>query len=441
MTRIEEWKEAYVDALMRCDFGSSIESELERILAEGVRGKNRWVYYHHLRILAAKADGFSHPAAVGADLRARIEAALTRKPDVDGFDAAGTARELTEGVAAFVRRLRQEYQDPLFTALEEATSAFRGERFFEAFRRTRELRGKVVGMIDRGGFDEHRYHLCQLEGLLEEMGYLALGHVATRYQEQHVDIPECLAVIRLSALNLRYDGLESRDLTDLAAILDDPAKTDAELLDVLHGIERVHHRIRQRVTIPYEKLMDRLALQPNDLRLILANMQRYLHDLNSMAHFTDLAATALREGVARGTPYRPAASEGTPGEMDHLILHLSHRPEIARWISDDGTGASLRDRYGAKGSGLLYISYLNLPDAGRLRPPHQLRPDRDASARARSPARRDRPAPGDPGAGRHRAGRRIRSALAIATIRSSWRSGAGPPCPCPAFSRPSSSWA
>jgi enolase len=361
VTRIEEWKEAYVDALLRCDFGSSIEVELERILAEGVRGRNRWVYYHHLRILAGKADGFSYPADVGADLLTGIEAALTRKPDVDGFDAAGTARELTDGVTAFVQRLREEYQEPVFAALEEATTAFRGERFFEAFRRARELRGMVVGMIDRGGFDEQRYHLCQLEGLLEEMGYLALGHVATRHHEQGVDIPECLAIIRLSALNLRYDGLESRDLTDLVAILDDPTRTDAELLDVLDGIERVHHRIRQRVTIPYEKLMDRLALQPNDLRLILANMQRYLHDLNSMAHFADLAATVLREAVAGGIPYRPAAREEMPGEADHLILHLSHRQEIARWISDDGTGASLRDRYGAKGSGLLYISYLNLP--------------------------------------------------------------------------------
>lgn len=361
ITRIEEWEEAYVDALMRCDFGSSIEAELERILVEGVRGRNRWVYYHHLRILASKADGFSYPPGVGADLRARVEAALARKPDADGFDAAGTARELTEAVAAFVRRLREEYHEPVFAALEEALAAFRSERFFEAFQRARELRGMVVEMIDRGGFDEQRYYLCQLEGLLEELGYLALGHVATRYQEQHVDIPECLAIIRLSALNLRYDGLESRDLSDLVAILDDPTKTDLELLDVLHGIERVHHRIRQRVTVPYEKLMDRLALQPNDLRLILANMQRYLHDLNSMAHFADLAATVLRERMASGIPYRPAASEGTPGETDHLILHLSHRPEIARWISADGTGASLRDRYGAKGSGLLYISYLNLP--------------------------------------------------------------------------------
>ena len=361
ITRIEEWKEAYVDALMRCDFGSSIEGELERILAEGVRGRNRWVYYHHLRILAGKADGFSYPAGVGADLHARVEAALTRKPDVDGFDAVGTARELTEGVAAFVQRLREEYQEPVFVAIEEAIAAFRGERFFEAFRRARELRGMLVGMIDRGGFEEQRYYLCQLESLLEEMGYLALGHVATRYQEQHVDIPECLAIIRLSALNLRYDGLESRDLTDLVAILDDPTKTDAELLDVLDGIERVHHRIRQRVTVPYEKLRDRLALQPNDLRLILANMQRYLHDLNSMVQFADLAATVLREDVARGVPHRPAASEGEAEDGGRRILHLSHRQEIARWVSQEETGASLRELYGAKGSGLLYISYLNLP--------------------------------------------------------------------------------
>ena len=361
VTRIEEWKEAYVDALMRCDFGSSIEAELERVVAEGIHGRNRWVYYHHLRILAGKADGFSYPAGIGAELRGRVEAALTRKPDADSFDALATARELTEGVTRFVQRLREEYEQPVFTALETATAAFRGERFFEAFQRARELRGMLVGMIDRGGFDEQRYYLCQLEGLLEEMGYLALGHVATRYQEQDVDIPECLAIIRLSALNLRYDGLESRDLGDLVAILDDPAKTDTELLDVLDGIERVHHRIRQRVTTPYEKLMGRLALQPNDLRLILANMQRYLHDLNSMAQFTDLAATVLREGVARGAPHRSAAGDAKPEQVDDLILHLSHRHEIARWVSGEGTVASLRDRYGAKGSGLLYISYLNLP--------------------------------------------------------------------------------
>jgi len=361
VTRIEEWKDAYVDALMRCDFGSSIEAELERILTEGVRLRNRWVYYHHLRILASKADGFSCPAGIGADLRARIEAALTRQPDADGFDASGTARDLTEGAAAFVRRLRQEYQEPVFAALEEVVTAFRGERFFAAFQLAHELRGVLVGMIDRGGFEEQRYHLSQLEGLLEEMGYLALGHVATRYQEQHVDISECLAIIRLSAINLGYDGLEARDLIDLVAILDDPTKTDIELLDVLHGIERVHHRIRQRVIVPYEKLADRLALPATDLRLVLANMQRYLHDLNSMAQFADLAATVLRDRVARGTPHRPPADGAEAGSVDHPVLHLSHRHEIARWVSEEGRAASLRERYGAKGSGLLYISYLNLP--------------------------------------------------------------------------------
>jgi hypothetical protein len=361
VTRIEEWKEAYVDALMRCDFGSSVEAELERILAEGIRLRNRWVYYHHLRILAGKAEGFTHPAGVGAALRGRIEAALARQPDTDGFDDPGTARDLAEEVAAFIRRLRREYQEPVFAALEEIVAAFRGERFFAAFQRARELRGALVAMIDRGGFEEQRYYLSQLEGLLEEMGYLALGHVATRYQEQGVDVSECLAVIRLTALNLGYDGLEARDLVDLVAILDDPTKSDAELLDVLHGIERVHHRIRQRVTVPYEKLADRLALPPAELRLVLANMQRYLHDLNSMAQFTDLVATVLRGRLARGAAERAPADEAEARALDHPILHLSHRHEIARWVAAEGGAASLRDRYGAKGSGLLYIGYLNLP--------------------------------------------------------------------------------
>jgi hypothetical protein len=361
ITRIGEWKDAYAEALMRCDFGSSIEAELERILGEGVRQRNRWVYYHHLRILAGKADGFTHPPGLGADLRGRIEAALARRPDADGFDAAGTARDLTEGVDAFVGRLRREYQEPLFAALEGVVAAFRAERFFEAFRLAHALRGALVEMIDRGGFEEQRYYLSQLEGLLEEMGYLALGHVASRYQEEHVDVPECLSIICLSAINLGYDGLEARDLIDLVAILDDPTRTDAELLDVLHGIERVHHRIRQRVTVPYEKLADRLALPPADLRLVLANMQRYLHDLNSMAQFTDLAATVLRDRAARGTPSRPPAAGPAAKPEDHPVLHLSHRQEIARWVSGEGRAASLRDRYGAKGSGLLYISYLNLP--------------------------------------------------------------------------------
>jgi enolase len=361
VTRIEEWKEGYDEALLRCEFGSSIEAELGTILAEGVQARNRWIYYHHLRILAAKVESFGWPEGLEADLTLRLEEALARRPDTDEFDAAATARELTEGVAAFVRRLRDMYEAPVFGALEDVICAYRAERFAESFRGTRSARGMLVEMIERGGFDEQRYHLCQLETLLEEMGYLALGHVATGYQEHGVNVGEALEMIRLSALNLRYDGLESRELNDFVDILADPTKTDAELLDVLEAIERVHHRVRQRVTVPYERLKDRLALESNNLRLILANMQRYLHDLNSMMQFTDLAATVIRERIAKGSAPRPVVDEGGAEPGADLVLHLSHRSEIARWVENPPASGSLRERYGAKGSGLLYISYLNLP--------------------------------------------------------------------------------
>jgi len=361
VTRIEEWKEGYDEALLRCEFGSSVEAELGTILAEGVQGRNRWIYYHHLRILAAKAGSFGWPEGLGADLTPRLEAALARRPDADDFDDAAAARELTEGVAAFVRRLREAYEAPVFGALEDVIGAYRAERFVESFRRARAVRGMLAEMIERGGFDEQRYHLSQIETLLEEMGYLALGHVATGYQEHGVNVGEALEIIRLSALNLRYDGLESRELNDFVAILGDPTKTDGELLDVLESIERVHHRVRQRVTVPYERLKDRLALESNNLRLILANMQRYLHDLNSMMQFTDLAATVIRERIAKGSAPPSVADERGAAPAADRVLHLSHRDEIARWVENPPDAGNLRERYGAKGSGLLYISYLNLP--------------------------------------------------------------------------------
>jgi phosphoenolpyruvate synthase/pyruvate phosphate dikinase len=249
----------------------------------------------------------------------------------------------------------------VFAALEQVIGSYRGECFVEAFRRTLAVRGILAELIERGGFEEQRYHLCQLDTLLEEMGYLALGHVATGYQERSVDVDEALEIIRLSALNLRYDGFESRELNDFVAILADPTKTDAELLDVLESIDRVHHRVRQRVIVPYERLKDRLALESNELRLILANMQRYLHDLNSMVQFTDLVAAVIRERIAKGSTGRPVADEPGPARSSDLVLHISHRHEIARWVESPPAAGSLRERYGAKGSGLLYISYLNLP--------------------------------------------------------------------------------
>ena len=360
VTRIEEWKDAYAEALLRCEFGSSIEEELATIEREGIRERNRWVYYHHLRILASKVESFRWPDGLGNELSSRIAAAMQLKPDESAFDAETTLAGLTASVESFVLKVREIHQDPMFASLDEAISLHRDGRFFEAFEKTRALRSDLVEMIDQGGFAEQRYYLSQLECLLEEMGYLSVRHIATLYQERAVDIEQCIQVIRLSALNLRFGGLFSQELNDFAAMLADPTRTDAELLNVLENIERVYHRIRQRVTVPYEKMKDRLALEPNDLRLILANMQRYMHDLNSMVHFADIAATHIRERVAAGHPVRPSRPETSEQVVDP-VLHISRWKEIAARIEDSEGGSSLRDRYGAKGSGLLYINYLHIP--------------------------------------------------------------------------------
>ena len=44
-----------------------------------------------------------------------------------------------------------------------------------------------------------------------------------RYEQEGVDIAECLGVIRMCALNLTHDGVHSRQLRDLVDMLTDPA--------------------------------------------------------------------------------------------------------------------------------------------------------------------------------------------------------------------------
>jgi phosphohistidine swiveling domain-containing protein len=361
VTRVEEWKESYAEALLRCEFGSSVEEELETIVEKGLGERNRWVYYHHLRILSTKIQSFAWPEGLGAQLTAAVDAASTLKPDDADFDPAPTEKALRDAVTQFVRDVRAAHQDEIFSALAAAIAAHEKSQFFEAFEKTRVARALVVDLIERAAFEEQRYYLCQLEGLLEEMGYLAVRHVATRYHESGIDLDQCLEIIRLTAMNLRFDGLFSRELSDFAAMLADPLRSDDELLDVLGSIERVYHRVRQRVTLPYEKMQERLGLGPNDLRQILANMQRYMHDLNSMVHFADIAATHLREQHALGKSLRSERPMPTPAEVREGPIHISHRDEIARYVATGSGTFSLRERYGGKGSGLCYISYLNVP--------------------------------------------------------------------------------
>ncbi len=359
VTRIEEWKETYAEVLLRCEFGKSIEDELATIVSDGIGERNRWVYLHHLRILRDKVDSFRQPADMGSELRAQLDEAVKEKPDAKSFDPGPVTRALEQSVRGFVAELRHAHEEPLFEALGSVIESYRSGRNYEVFDKTRALRGRVVAMIENAGFDEQRDYLCRLEGLLEEMGYLALRHVASRYQEKGVDLAECLQIVRSCTLNLRYDGLFSRELIDFAEMLTDSTRTDDELLNVLENIERVYHRVRQRVTVPYEKMQQRLGLDDHELRLILANMLRYMHDLNSMVHFADIAATTIREQQAKGKVLFGREHELALADVDDPVLHISHRSEIARWIEQ--RDKSLRDRYGAKGSGLLYISYLNLP--------------------------------------------------------------------------------
>ena len=43
------------------------------------------------------------------------------------------------------------------------------------------------------------------------------------------------------------------------------------------------------------------------------------------------------------------------------IVHLSHHTELRARVEQTDGGANVRLVYGGKGSGLIYISYLNIP--------------------------------------------------------------------------------
>ncbi|MCA9520767.1 MAG: hypothetical protein KC609_07335, partial [Myxococcales bacterium] len=364
VSRIDEWKVSYQESLTRCEFGSSLEGEAETLIAEGLRARNRWSTYHHLRLLDAKVASFSWPAKLGERMRTQLAEIAELRPEDPNLDVETVATALRDGARQFFTDLNAAHRDPLFAALDEAVTAQREERFFDAFVRVRALRQRLVGLLERPAFDEQRYFFFQLEGLLEEMGYLMVRHLISQNQERGVDRSQCLEIIRLTAMNLDFDGLHSRELRDFATMLSDVGRSDAQLLDVLRSVERVYHRVRQRVTQPYERMGARLGIPAADLQQILANIHRYMHDLNSMIHVADLVATSVRQQIAQRPSDAPAvpgpADSGTTSLLDPVI-HLSHRSTIAQALEDDSEGRSLREIYGGKGSGLLYISYLNIP--------------------------------------------------------------------------------
>jgi enolase len=362
VARIQEWQESYAENLLQCQFGNPIEVELETLISKGIENRNRWAYYHHLRILSQKAEDFSRPQDVVSSFKIRLAELHELRPDDSSFDAEEAERMVREAVGAFVGGIRAAYQDELFEMLLSVLDANENSSSFETFSRARNLRVQLQDMIHVGGFTAQRYFLQQLDCLLEEMNYLAVRRIATRYADNGVDLDQCLEIIRVSILNLEFDGLASHELFDLAGLLSNPERTEAELLDVLTYISRHYHKIRQRVTVPYEKMSHHLKLDEEDLRTVLANMQRYMHDLNTVVHFSDIAGAYIRGQQTRGVEVRSGDSRAVDeAPSSHTIIHISHREAVAEAMKICGGSPNLRERYGGKGSSLLYVHDLNLP--------------------------------------------------------------------------------
>jgi enolase len=384
--RIREWQDAYAEALVRCEFGNVLDEELDAVVNGGIRARNRWVYRHHLRILSRKAEEVAS-LLDGGDPRRELQALEALDPAAADFDAAGSESAARELVDRLSRTLRERSQEPLFRALGEALSAFGRGAFLDTIRLIARLRAEVDGLIERGGFREQRYLLYQLDCLLEEMGYLAIRNIASVYDKQGVLLDECFEIVQTAAENLVHGGLRSDELCELASMLRTPGRSEAEILNVLDALKDCYQRVVNRNSLSYEALGQRLELSADELRVVLADLQRYMLDLNSIAHLTDLALRHIRERQARpaaaSAPARPAAP--APALTPFDVLHLSQRDEIERRLANPQL--CLRDLYGGKGGGLIRISHAGVPTRdGFILPTHLAR----SRAHEREPERFER---------------------------------------------------
>ncbi len=361
VTRIREWQAAYTQGLLGCESGNRIDEELDLLVEHGIRGGNRWVYQRHLRILQDKARSGVWAEGVGAELASRLEALEAQVPDAAEFDASQVEAEAREAVGDFTRQIVEGEQQDLFDSIEGVLATYGQDSFAESFFQISRFRAVIEAWLRRRAFTEQRHLLLRLDCLMEEMGYLALRTVASQYEEEGVPLRRCLAIIGQNIHNLGYDGLYSRELVDLARMLVDESKTHLELLDVLEGIQHTYHRVFQRFSVAYQTMSEHLGLTEAELRAVLANYQRYLHDLNSMVHFVDLARRHIRTRVddltlrVDGEPAAPTAPEGA-----YDFLHLSDTERIDHLV-EHVAGPSLQDLYGGKGSSLVYMSHLRIP--------------------------------------------------------------------------------
>ena len=64
---------------------------------------------------------------------------------------------------------------------------------------------------------------------------------------------------------------------------------------MLEQIQRNYHRLVLRVSEAYEVMAEHLGYSADEMRAVLGNFQRTMHDLNSLVHFSDLARTHISE--------------------------------------------------------------------------------------------------------------------------------------------------
>jgi len=358
IARIREWQTEYESTLVRCEFGKSITEEMNAVI-EGMRVGNRWIYYHHLRIIKSRILQFrEHLPSIDPIVR-RLDALLDLKPDEVLFEGDRAEKELRNCVDRFTSDVRQSYQTGLFNELESILIAYDRSEFYATFVSICRQRKKLRIDLDKRAFPEQRLLLLELDCRLEEINYLTLHQIASEYEEKGVDFSQCLAIIRDSVQNLTHDGLHSRQLHDLAAMLQDERKTYAEIRNIIEQIHRNYHHLVQRVITPFEKVREKVGFTKEELREALANIQRYMHDLNSVAYFTDIAHSFIED--KQGDQIHASGAGETPAREPYDVIHLSHRDEIKQRVESDDLTCNLRDLYGSKGSGLIYIRYLNIP--------------------------------------------------------------------------------
>jgi enolase len=358
IARIREWQTEYAATLVRCEFGKSLTEEMAAVV-KGMQEGNRWVYSHHLRLIRNRILEFAeHLPGANAIVR-RLEGLLELKPDEVLFEAAQAEEEVKNCIDRFLADVLQAYQMNLFDRLRNILKTYEEREFYATFTSICQQRKDLRHVLDARAFPEQRLMLLELDCLLEEISYLTLRQVASEYEEKGVDFAQCLKIIHASVQNLTHDGMHSRQLHDLAAMLRDETKTYAEVRNVLEQIHRNYHHIIQRVISPFEKMRQKVGFTEEELRAAVANIQRYLHDLNSIAYFTDIAHSFIEDKDENQTY---AKSSKLPLSREaYDIIHLSHRDEIKQRVESDFPSSNLRDLYGSKGSGLIYISYLNIP--------------------------------------------------------------------------------